>query len=337
VSSASSAHRGGRCDSRLGLRSTHVPARKTPPPLTSQRGTSIGVPVTSVIKFRLTLGPPDWEQNTGGWRCAALRIPSAQVDTVWSAGTVIDSVQYQVDREQHLIRWAQANPPAEIAVGISVDNNLSTAEELEKKKLKWSAGASIIGALFGASATLIVGYWTSHKSSPEPVPTATLSATTFPSTSASSAPPSTLSAAPTARRCPNPPKPDVKVAVEPYVVEVAQAMSQDVPFYTVNRVAQEAADKLGDRWKASLATAPNEKSLRDIDETERMVFVGRWYGLSRGVAEGMCCYLEERGWTGVDASVLKHCIPAQQPVTPRVPKAGSSAGSPPSASASSAP
>ncbi len=276
------------------------------------------------IQFRLTLRRADWEDLTSGWRCSALRIPTAEVETVWSAGEVVDSARYRVEPGQQLLRWTAQPVPNEIVVGIAVSGSLPTAERLErleKSKVKWAFAATIGGALIGATATALVALVGQSKL--PPANNSTTAATSISTTAGAAQSNSSLSAptpsssTPSPRRflCPDPPPPDVKLSTEPYIVEVAQATSQEVPFHEVNKVALAAADKLGDRWKTHLVASPGEKAYRRVDETQRSVYVARWYGLSRSAATGMCCYLDEHDWNGEIGPIKKHCIPERAPIS----------------------
>ena len=70
--------------------------------------------------FMLTLTSEDWDRNLGGWRCPALKIPGAKIESIFEAGNKIDSSWYEVLINQQIIRWSRAELPEKIAVSITL-------------------------------------------------------------------------------------------------------------------------------------------------------------------------------------------------------------------------
>lgn len=80
------------------------------------------------IVFTVAVDQEDWDKQFGGWRCSALRIPSAQVDAVYVAGVRVPESEYTVDREKELIHWRGPNLPDKARLSLSLTEELSTQE-----------------------------------------------------------------------------------------------------------------------------------------------------------------------------------------------------------------
>ncbi len=288
-------------------------------------------------EFWIELRGAKYDANSG-WHCSALTLPGAQITKIVVAGDERPMSQFTVDAAQ--IRF--------VTRPISVPDG---AAKITLRKRLVPLDSAVAAALITAAGT-VFGSWISwakvesppeqQGSSPLLAPTAALALsapTQIASSAASIGPGATadpnitpplpgVATSPQAARCPSPPKPDVKQAPNPYTVEVAQGVNPNVPFHEVDKAAREAADALGDQWKLYLSTSPNDQDFRAVDGIPRRVYVARWYGLSRNVAEGICCYLDGRNWTANDGSVLRHCIPSPQSRKPKSSKTESPATAP---------
>jgi hypothetical protein len=102
------------------------------------------------IVFTAAVDQDDWDKKFGGWRCSALRIPSAQVDDVFVEGTRSDKSWYEVMHEHAIIRWIPLPPPEKALLSISLTEKLSTqglTRFWRKLAILLPPGAAIIGAL----------------------------------------------------------------------------------------------------------------------------------------------------------------------------------------------
>jgi hypothetical protein len=117
------------------------------------------------IKISTRLVESDWDPTYGGWRCDALRIPGANVISVYYDGRQAGKKEFT--QEDAFILWADdKNRPREIGVTIEFTIDLSKLEEdkfnlerekfkleqekqlLEKKKYTWQK-ISILGTIMG--------------------------------------------------------------------------------------------------------------------------------------------------------------------------------------------
>ena len=124
------------------------------------------------IRMSTRLVESDWDQTFGGWRCDALRIPGANIISIYYDGRQAGKKEFtQVDA---FILWADdKNRPREIGVTIEFTIDLSQLEqdkfnlerekfkleqekqELEKKKHTWQR-ISIIGTILGIILSSVV-------------------------------------------------------------------------------------------------------------------------------------------------------------------------------------
>lgn len=126
------------------------------------------------IRMSTRLVENDWDQTFGGWRCDALRIPGANVISIYFEGRQAGKKEFT--QEDAYILWADdKNRPREIGVTIEFTIDLSKLEQdkfnlerekfnleqekqqLEKKKYTWQR-ISIIGTILGIILSSIVTF-----------------------------------------------------------------------------------------------------------------------------------------------------------------------------------
>lgn len=116
------------------------------------------------IVFTVAVDQEDWDNQFGGWRCSALRIPSAQVDAVFATGRRVEESWYVVDRKHEVICWTRPNPPEKARFSISLAEELSTQE----LTIRWRKLAILLPLISAILVTLIAGafsYFPSRTSS----------------------------------------------------------------------------------------------------------------------------------------------------------------------------
>jgi hypothetical protein len=117
------------------------------------------------ISFLVPLDNQAWDKSLGGWRCDALRIPSARVEQVFANGKQLDPASYRAEASHAVIRWGKASqPPSQVSVSIVIDAALST----EGAKQFWKRLAVVMPLV-----TLLAGALISHwipSSAPTPTP-----------------------------------------------------------------------------------------------------------------------------------------------------------------------
>src|SRR5688572_27322102 len=78
----------------------------------------------------------DWDDHLFGFRCSALNIPTAEVDSI-HVGRKVDSGDYDVLKDIALIKWRdRSSVPQSATVKIVIKKELSTKEETEQAKLE---------------------------------------------------------------------------------------------------------------------------------------------------------------------------------------------------------
>jgi|SRR5947209_233152 len=105
------------------------------------------------IVFTVAVDHEDWDKHLGGWRCSALRIPSAQVDDIFVEGSRIDESLYEVDRKNEVIHWKRRDLPERARFSISLTETLSTQE----LTLRWKKLAIILPFISAILVALIAG------------------------------------------------------------------------------------------------------------------------------------------------------------------------------------
>ncbi|NJN88803.1 MAG: hypothetical protein HC881_24120, partial [Leptolyngbyaceae cyanobacterium SL_7_1] len=61
------------------------------------------------ISFKLRLTDEEWENDEGGWRCSAMKIPGAEIEEIYAEGKALHSEVYKVDQKQEMILWRSTN------------------------------------------------------------------------------------------------------------------------------------------------------------------------------------------------------------------------------------
>ncbi len=99
--------------------------------------------------FTVRLGASEWDEHLGGWRCTALDLPGARVESLHRDGATIDPKNYSVDLKHSLVRWTQAQAPQELLASISITKELVPATWKQR-----ALYVPIIVAIIGALSTL---------------------------------------------------------------------------------------------------------------------------------------------------------------------------------------
>lgn len=122
----------------------------------------------SPIAFTVTVSQKDWDEEMGGWRCSALKIPSAQVDAMYIKTERLDKTSYEVLYEHTIIRWiprfdkdlTKKDPPKEALFSISLTERLST----EELTLFWRKLAILLPPIAAVAGALIAGIFLIYSS-----------------------------------------------------------------------------------------------------------------------------------------------------------------------------
>jgi hypothetical protein len=101
------------------------------------------------IAFTMAVSPEDWDPQMQGWRCPALRIPSAEIEAVYVEGLRVDNISYEVLREYEMLRWSHVPQPQRATIAIKLTEALSTQRRTNFWK-KVAATAPIIAAIITA-------------------------------------------------------------------------------------------------------------------------------------------------------------------------------------------
>jgi len=107
------------------------------------------------ISFTMTVRDEDWDLKLGGWRCPALKIPGAKIESVYVSSERIDSARYEVKHDLDIIRWIHPERPSEATIQIKLTEELST-EELTSK---WKKLAIILPLFSSIIVAFIAGYF----------------------------------------------------------------------------------------------------------------------------------------------------------------------------------
>jgi hypothetical protein len=105
------------------------------------------------IAFTVTVTEEDWDVRLGGWRCPALKIPGAKVESVYAFSDRVDSSRYEVKYELDIIRWVHPERPPQATLQIKLTEELST----EEITLKWKKLAIILPLVTSILVALIAG------------------------------------------------------------------------------------------------------------------------------------------------------------------------------------
>lgn len=109
--------------------------------------------------FIITLTNQEWDETLGGWRCSAIRIPGAKIESIYADRRRIDPALYEVLINHQMIRWSQTEKPEKVAVSIILTKELSTYELTGKwKKLAIILPilAMLLSTMVTASVTLYI-------------------------------------------------------------------------------------------------------------------------------------------------------------------------------------
>ncbi len=99
----------------------------------------------------------------GGWRCPALKIPGAKVESVYvSSGDRVDSSRYEVKYELDIVRWLHPDRPQQATLQIKLTEKLST-EELTLKWKKLAIIFPLITSIVVASIAGVFSYISSRR------------------------------------------------------------------------------------------------------------------------------------------------------------------------------
>jgi hypothetical protein len=103
--------------------------------------------------FTVRLTRDDWERDLRAWRCAAVDLPGAFIKEARSPdGLSLGTDLFEIAKGPARVSWRGADPPAQIALGIGLSEELSPASEEQRWK-KIAVIAPIISALIGGAAT----------------------------------------------------------------------------------------------------------------------------------------------------------------------------------------
>ena len=107
------------------------------------------------IAFTVTVTEEDWDSRLGGWRCPALRIPGAAVESVYVSSRRVDSSQYEIKSDLSIVRWALPEQhPQQATLHIKLTETLST----EELTLKWKKFAIVLPAAATVFTALLAGF-----------------------------------------------------------------------------------------------------------------------------------------------------------------------------------
>ena len=96
------------------------------------------------IVFTIAVSQSDWDAKVNGWRCPALKIPSAEVADVFVDGSRVDKACYFVWRENEMIQWSHLPQPKKATISFKLTEALSTQKATDFWK-KVAAPRTCIG------------------------------------------------------------------------------------------------------------------------------------------------------------------------------------------------
>ena len=124
------------------------------------------------IAFTTTVGEQDWDENVGGWRCPAIRIPGAAIEAVYVSGARVDTGWFEVMTDLAIIRWARPDHPDRATISIILTKELST----EELTARWRKLAIALPAIATIAAATITGLISHSNTKSEPSAAAPISA-----------------------------------------------------------------------------------------------------------------------------------------------------------------
>lgn len=86
------------------------------------------------ISFIVSIGETDWDEEIGGWRCPALKVPTSSLDAFFASGEKVDDRRYQVHKPNAMIIWANGREsrPHKASLSISINEPLISAADATK-------------------------------------------------------------------------------------------------------------------------------------------------------------------------------------------------------------
>ncbi len=109
------------------------------------------------IVFTIAVSQGDWDAKVNGWRCPALKIPSAEVADVFVDGSRVDKTRYFVWRENEMIQWSNLPQPKKATISFKLTEPLSTQRKTDFWKMV-AALAPVLAALI----TVMLSYFLLH-------------------------------------------------------------------------------------------------------------------------------------------------------------------------------
>jgi ribosomal protein L30E len=110
------------------------------------------------IAFTITVTTgKDWDNDLGGWRCTALKIPGAKIENIYVEGVIQDTSWYKVLPDYATIRWSHDPRPERAAVALTIQEELLSTRELTQK---WQKLAILLPLISSILAALITGSFT---------------------------------------------------------------------------------------------------------------------------------------------------------------------------------
>ena len=101
------------------------------------------------ITFTTTLSVADWDANLSGWRCSVLRIPGAEITSLYTSSGVVDRSDYEIIKDVQVVRWRHdQQPPANVILSITLTQELAS----EELTARWKKLAIVLPVI----ATIVV-------------------------------------------------------------------------------------------------------------------------------------------------------------------------------------
>lgn len=115
------------------------------------------------VSFTTTLAQKDWDQGIGGWRCPALKIPSATVDAIYIDGVERNLKHIKVIDDLNIVKWLESGQPDQAVLSIRIAENLSF-ESLTRKWKKLAIILPVVATVFAAILGPILTQYFSNSS-----------------------------------------------------------------------------------------------------------------------------------------------------------------------------
>lgn len=115
------------------------------------------------IAFTTAVSSADWDDNLGGWRCPALKIPGATIDAVFTPSGRIDKAWYEVLADIDIVRWVHgSDAPKGATFSILLTKELSTQE----LTVRWKRLAIVLPVIASILVALIPHFFADKRSTP---------------------------------------------------------------------------------------------------------------------------------------------------------------------------